>query len=95
MSEPKQCARKNCSRPSRARGYCENHYREALRREHGVGGIEPKDSCVYKIRVRLASGYVQPLYYSNEKIAKAKADLEASRGRLLYFARYDFAEEMI
>lgn len=78
-----------CNKPTRARKLCDTHYRTLMRRERGVGGIEPKDDYVYKVRVKTPYGS-QPHYYSQiekamERVAQARKD-----GTLLYFAEYRF-----
>jgi hypothetical protein len=97
MSAPVQarpkCAWAGCDKPARAKGFCDTHYRHLLRRAHGVGGIEPMDETVYKLRIRVAGRGTQPIYYSNPEAAYARADIERKRGTLLFFGRYDFAKE--
>lgn len=85
----KPCAYVGCKAPSRARGFCENHYRRLLRRERGVGGVEPLDQYVYKVRVRTPHGS-QPFYYSDVDKAMGKAAEARADNALLYFAEYRF-----
>jgi hypothetical protein len=89
------CGWENCDRPTRARGFCDTHYRRVRRIESGVdkGGSVPKDGAVYKIRVWRPTG-AQPYYYSDFdkaliRVAEARAD-----GTLLYFAKYILEERL-
>lgn len=92
MARPKieqqpTCAWDGCTKDQRSKGYCDTHYRHFLRREQGVGGIEPLDDVVYKVRVRGANG-TQPFYYSKPEAAMAKVAEARADGSLLYFAEY-------
>lgn len=91
---PGQCSRPGCEKPSRARGLCDTDYRREQRRERGVGGIEPMDGAVYKIRVRAPHG-TQPYYYSNRAMAYAAARDAQSKGVLLYFTKYVRGEDLL
>lgn len=84
----KRCGVGGCDKDSRANGYCDRHYRAVRRIEQGIGGITPVDGEVYKLRIRLDSGGIQPIYFSIRRLAYARAAREKRRGRLLYFARY-------
>lgn len=92
--EPTPCSKTGCANPSRARGLCENHYRQELNRERGAGGIAPKDDTVYKVRVRTPNGS-QPYYYSDPDKAASFVAEAKSRGTLQYFAEYTLTRKIV
>lgn len=85
------CRIEGCSHQARSQGYCDTHYRRVLRRRRGVGGIQPIDGAVYKIRVRSSNG-TQPIYYSKLEAAQQAAKRYSEEGRLLYFGKYSLEE---
>lgn len=92
--KPKEpCKIEGCPDNARARGLCDTHYRQVLRREQGVGGIEPMDGVVYKVRVRMATGS-QPYYYSKPEMAYAKAREARADGALIFFGMYKIEKEI-
>lgn len=87
------CSVEDCTEVARSRGKCENHYRESLRRERGIGGIEPYDDVIYKIRLRTPRG-TQPFYFSKPERAASVAAQAKVDGTLLFYGEYKLERKM-
>lgn len=88
------CLMEGCDRPSRARGYCDTHYRQVKYGYSGENGRPSMDGTVWKVRIRNTRGS-QPYYFSDREQAFARANAAMHAGTLMFFAEYELKERFV